>query len=557
MAKKTFICFYIITMSAINHYKSFKTYKKEYSSWRNEKDLAENKRQEYLRLNPNKIAKEDIQKTKSLLRAVDLMDEYTYKKTEMLEILTDLVINTGLQYAAIGGTALGFLLTKNKSFNNVVKKLSKNNNKKIDMINFSFTTLMGILSTIIAFPIYNWASKAETKAYRKTRHEVMQNDLKNPKIFATLTEAQELQLEKNIKKFEKKKGFLFNPVKTFKEKVNEIEEFSKETFAYRKDKKRFENELFSDNKFFDEELSPKEIENAKSDQQILLKLADEINVASQDYQEKAEIVTTSLITGGFALGSLFALGYERLMKKLKLKSNSIPANLGMFLMLGMSIIGISLQKKASHIGRFKAKQELMNNPEKLVYISDEKTGDIKDVKFNRKKLTTWEFLKNAWNDRREYEMWQEEIYSREKNLTKAYEGIKLSEKQIKDAKRLQRNVFKTFSKLDDNTQKHAESVAILGQAIQYPLTLVLNTFAGIYGAVHLNKIASATTKQAIASNSAKYIGTILLFALPSIYINNKIIREEKEAKQISDMLTLKGMEDYREFADYSRFKTES
>ena len=32
MAKKTFICFYIITMSAINHYKSFKTYKKEYVS---------------------------------------------------------------------------------------------------------------------------------------------------------------------------------------------------------------------------------------------------------------------------------------------------------------------------------------------------------------------------------------------------------------------------------------------------------------------------------------------------------------------------------------------
>ena len=108
--------------------------------------------------------------------------------------------------------------------------------------------------------------------------------------------------------------------------------------------------------------------------------------------------------------------------------------------------------------------------------------------------------------------------------------------------------------MDDNSQKHAESIAVLGQAIQYPLTLILNTFVGLYGFKHLDKLAKAKTQKEILVNSLKYIGTILLFTLPSIFINNRIIKEEKEAIQISDMLTIQNMDDYRKFADYSRYK---
>ena len=201
----------------------------------------------------------------------------------------------------------------------------------------------------------------------------MQNELKDPRIFATLTEVQEKTLNKNIENFTKNKNSVLNPFKTFKEKIEDIKNFSEETFSYKNDKKKFEKELFSDKNYYHKELTSKEIEQAKEDQQILIKLVDKINVASQDYQEKAKIVTTTLITGGFALGSLFALAYERLMKRLKLRSSALPANFGLYLMLGMSLLGVTIEKKAQQIGRFKVKQELINNPEQLIYVSDEIT----------------------------------------------------------------------------------------------------------------------------------------------------------------------------------------
>lgn len=43
---------------------------------------------------------------------------------------------------------------------------------------------------IAAFPMYAWAAKAEVAASRRGRFEAMRKDLKNPKGFAVLTEAQ-------------------------------------------------------------------------------------------------------------------------------------------------------------------------------------------------------------------------------------------------------------------------------------------------------------------------------------------------------------------------------
>ncbi len=42
-------------MDVINNYKSYKKYLSEYSVWRDEQDLAREKRLEYLKKNPDKI----------------------------------------------------------------------------------------------------------------------------------------------------------------------------------------------------------------------------------------------------------------------------------------------------------------------------------------------------------------------------------------------------------------------------------------------------------------------------------------------------------------------
>lgn len=526
-------------MGVINNYNSYKKYSTEYDSWRTNRDIKDLKKNEFIKNNPESVNLSDIQKNKTLLRAIDIMDEYTYKKTENLEVITGSVINVALQYTAVGGVALGYLLTKLKPIKNTIHKIAKNNNRTVRLLNTTITTLSAVASTIVVFPFYNWANKAESKAFRKTRHEVMRKELINPKIFATLTPEQEAIFEKNIEQ-RKKTNILKKSIKSFKEKVNDLKNYSKDSKEDKINKKLFERNLFEN--IENKNLTEKEIEYINANKHLIIDLVDKINCYSQDYQEKAEIATNIAITSSFALGSLIALAYERLAKKFKININTLPANLGLFLMLGTTLVSASLQNKASHVGRFKIKQELMKEPEIITYIPEEKFNNNDELNIKRKKITIFDYLKTAFIDYIQYEKWKKETFSKEKNIDNAFRNIDLSEEQLIDAKNMQKNTFRVFSKLDDNTQKHAESITVIGQAIQYPITLVFNTLASIFGVKHLTSLSKATSKKDILSSSIKYVLTILALTTPSLLINTKIIKDHKKALQISDMLTIKDLE---------------
>ena len=70
-------------------------------------------------------------------------------------------------------------------------------------------------------------------------------------------------------------------------------------------------------------------------------------------------ITDNLITASFALGSLFTLGYERIAKKMNLKTSSLPAGMGLFMLMGSTFFASWAQKRAGLVGRFKAKQDLI------------------------------------------------------------------------------------------------------------------------------------------------------------------------------------------------------
>ena len=55
---------------------SYNSYKEEYAQWRREKDFKAAKRKEYLRRNPDAIQDYDLQRTKILLNAVEMMDSH-------------------------------------------------------------------------------------------------------------------------------------------------------------------------------------------------------------------------------------------------------------------------------------------------------------------------------------------------------------------------------------------------------------------------------------------------------------------------------------------------
>ena len=213
-----------------------------------------------------------------------------------------------------------------------------------------------------------------------------------------------------------------------------------------------------------------------------------------------------------------------------------------------SIASAQIQKQASRVGRFKIKQDLMNNPSKLVYVSDENIADLKDVNvIQDRKEGLFKFLTQAWKNNKEYNQYKKTTAKQEEKFYKAIETLELTPEQIKDAQTLQRNTFKTFNKVDEKSQKYSESIEALGQAITLPISLLFTGVGLIIGTKYLTKGAKSNSKLEMATNFSKYLTAILLSILPSIGINAIITKEQKKASRIADMLAINEMSDYRHF----------
>ena len=216
------------------------------------------------------------------------------------------------------------------------------------------------------------------------------------------------------------------------------------------------------------------------------------------------------------------------------------------------------QRRASHVGRFKAIQELKLNPEQLVYISQRKTNTIEDEEIQIKdkpKTNIFKFMKDFFKHNKEYKIWKKTNNYTGEDISKAMEKVDISPEQFKDGHRLQKNLFKTLYKIDKNTQKYSSDIDVISESVKYPTTLILGSLGSILGMKHLANLRNATKPSEIFKSSFKYLSTITLFTIPSFFINSYFAKTKKMAARISDMTTMSELEDYRFFADYSKFET--
>lgn len=537
-------------MSAFGDYKAYKKYEPAYPGWKYARDLKESKRQEYLRRHPESIDQNDIQRGKVLIRAIDVMDEYSQKRAEDMEVATETAVGYGLDAAIFGGAAAGAVIGNLKPVKNfLMKHFGKD--KYTKYIGKGLPLGIGALAGMIAaFPMYAWAAKAEVAASRRGRFEAMRKDLKNPKGFAVLTETQIKEAEQKAQNIVidngKKSPFsISNGFKTLKEMATDSKE-------YRAHKKQFDLELLEAEKHMNDEMTPEEILKAKKDQQLLTKLVEKIDIASQDYAENAELATQALVVGTLGFGTLFNLLLSKALKAMKIKSEgkitAIAQIVAAIIPVILSIASAQIQKQASRVGRFKIKQDLLNNPSKLVYVADENIADLKDVNvIQDRKEGLFKFLAHAWENNKEYNNYKKTTAKQEEKFYKAIETLELTPEQMKDAQTLQRNTFKTFNKVDEKSQKYSESIEALGQAITLPISLLFTGVGLIIGTKYLTKGAKSNSKLEMATNFSKYLTAILLSILPSIGINAIITKEQKKASRIADMLAINEMSDYRHF----------
>ncbi len=555
-------------MNVVNDYKAYRKYLPEYEPWRDEQDLAKEKRLEYLKQNPDKIKGTDVQRGKILLHAIDVMDEYSQSNAEDMEVATEMATGQVVGLATSLGMLAGMPLMGLKSVKNLAARISKNNVKAGAIVQLIPSVIGMLIGTAASFPAIVWATKAQVSSSRKGRFEAMRKDLSNPAHFAVLNQEQLAKVredaksvkldDKTQKRMKKQQTMgLGNPFDSFKT----LKKYYAEDGEYSKQKAEFDKVLKESEGKFGVKLSDKQIQDAKRDQQILAEMVRKIDLASQDYSENTELATNTLTTLALGTGGLVGWASNKLLKLMKVNpankfAKVVPWAVGLTIPLVMSIYSAKVQKQASRIGRFKARQEMLNNPASLVYVDDKDIEKMDNIKLppRAKKPNMFQFFGQLIKDHREYNKYRKTKGVEDMKFHKALENIELSEEQLKDAKALQMNVFKTFNKVDEKSQAYSESVEAMGEMTKQGVAM-FGSLAGMgLSMMTMFKMLEnpeAMKKAGMVKSMMKIMSPFLLFILPVILIDVYTTKAQKKASRVADMLALKELGDYRQYVDYS------
>lgn len=157
-----------------------------------------------------------------------------------------------------------------------------------------------------------------------------------------------------------------------------------------------------------------------------------------------------------------------------------------------ALIGLQLQKNASRAGRYTAKVEIEKDPMNFIGYTDEDYKEVKDVKATEKPTSTVKetvmflpaVLKQYWA----YRNFRNNEYKDKQLLNEQLKKQEVTDEQMKEAKNLQRKVFNTFEKVDDNSQTYSEATEAaidIAQPFVYQLGHLLIASPVIYFGVQL------------------------------------------------------------------------
>jgi len=135
-------------------------------------------------------------------------------------------------------------------------------------------------------------------------------------------------------------------------------------------------------------------------------------------------------------------------------SSLITGGLGLWM-------GLKLQKSAARAGRFTAKRELEKDPKNFIGYTQEEYNEVQDVKNTKKEESKFKqyalFIPRVIKQYWEYDKYRRGQFKEEKLLREQLMKQEVTSEQLKDARNLQRKLFNTFEKVDDNSQIYSES----------------------------------------------------------------------------------------------------
>lgn len=126
------------------------------------------------------------------------------------------------------------------------------------------------------------------------------------------------------------------------------------------------------------------------------------------------------------------------------------------------MIGLKLTKSASRAGRYTAKRELEKDPRNFIGYTEEDYNEVKDVKSQKKGISKVKeiamFLPTVMKQYFAYEKYRKNEYKEKQVLNEQLHKQEVTAEQLREAKNLQRKLFNTFEKVDDNSQTYSESM---------------------------------------------------------------------------------------------------
>ncbi len=391
------------------------------------------------------------QKAKTVIRAAELLDKSSENNAENMELVTGAIgLPVGLAPIFIGSLVGHKMLlkgTKNASRNNVIAQA----------VGIGVSMLAGI-------GMIFWGTAKQKEASRIGRFQAKTNELSDIKNFVAYTPEQIAEAEEKAKTTPDKKEN-----KSFFEAYAAVKEMNRHKKAY------LEWEAAKDpddiKKLKARELTKEQIAEGEKDRELIVDAVKTINIKAEEYSENSENAFDTMAIFSFIPAGLAAWGVNKLLKRSKIAARvpGLPAIVSgaMTLLTPLSIMfwGTSEQKKASAVGRFKARQDLMKDPAALMHYSTEEMQKAAHIKApNQKKgfvqdiVDDFKFIPVYFKHKGEYKKYVDKEQKHNEKVMDILRESEISEKQLNSAKKLQEKVFLAFDEVDEMSQRYSEDV---------------------------------------------------------------------------------------------------
>ena len=467
-----------------------KNYNK-YDEWE-QKQADERAKKEYLAANleiPEDKLELTQKRAETVIRATEIMDARSEDNCQDMEQLTGLISMIPALGLAFGQIPL--INFANKKFTSKINaKIKKLNNElantdlaeearklkisEIEKLNARALkisnkihsqgpfAIMGLM-LVSAIGMILWGNSKQKEASRIGRYQAKQNELKGLENFVVYTPEQ-LEKAKEIAK----------TIPDEKER-NSISKMLKELKDISKDKKAYEDWLSKKDPNEIEKLKAVnltsgdgQLQRAQEDKELIVDAVKEINIKAEEYSENVENAFDTLGTLSWLIAAPLGFGINKVMKLANVNKRIRPFISGLVPVLtafSIQMQGTFEEKNASRVGRYKARQDLMKNPARLMAFSDEEMKKAENIKADKQKQSFFEklgdnfsFLKTYIKDKNEYNKYKKTTQKENEKFQKALKQIDVSQAQKTEAQALQKNVFRAFDEIDEMSQRYSEDV---------------------------------------------------------------------------------------------------